>query len=62
MVTVGQVAGLNVTLEPGQITEIVTIPMPLEIVETSKTAVATTIDQRISTNLPISERNYQSSL
>ena len=58
-VTIGQVAELNPTLEPGQITEIVTISdATSEIVETSKTAVATTIDQQRINNLPINERNY----
>src|SRR5215213_5784476 len=59
-VTIGQAAELNViTLEPGQITESVTISdATSEIVETSKTAVATTIDQQRINNLPINERNY----
>ena len=58
-VTIGQAAELNVTLEPGQITETVTISdATSEIVETSKTAVATTIDQQRINNLPINERNY----
>ena len=61
VVTVGQAAELNVTLEPGQITESVTISdATSEIVETSKTAVATTIDQQRINNLPINERNYLS--
>ena len=59
--TVGQTADLDVTLEPGQITESVTISdATAEIVETSKTAVATTIDQQRINNLPINERNYLS--
>ncbi|HSE32617.1 MAG TPA: carboxypeptidase regulatory-like domain-containing protein, partial [Pyrinomonadaceae bacterium] len=59
--TVGQTADLDVTLEPGQITESVTISdATSEIVETSKTAVATTIDQQRINNLPINERNYLS--
>lgn len=58
-VTIGQAAEVNVTLEPGQITETVTISdATSEIVETSKTAVATTIDQQRINNLPINERNY----
>jgi hypothetical protein len=58
-VTVGQAAGVDVTLEAGQITESVTISdATTEIVETSKTAVATTIDQQRINNLPINERNY----
>ena len=59
--TVGQTADLDVTLEAGQITESVTISdATSEIVETSKTAVATTIDQQRINNLPINERNYLS--
>jgi hypothetical protein len=48
-------------LEPGQISESVTISdATSEIVETSKTAVSTTIDQQRINNLPINERNYLS--
>src|SRR6185369_276943 len=55
-VTVGQRAELNVALEPGQISESVTISdATSEVVETSKTAVATTIDQQRINNLPINE-------
>src|SRR6476661_3005644 len=57
--TVGQTANVDVTLEPGQLTESVTISEATsDIVETSKTAVATTIDQQRINNLPINERNY----
>ena len=59
--TVGQTAQLDVSLEPGAISESVTISdATSEIVETSKTAVATTIDQQRINNLPINERNYLS--
>src|SRR5690349_7807090 len=59
--TVGQTAKVDVTLEPGQLSESVTISdATSEIVETSKTAVATTIDQQRINNLPINERNYLS--
>src|SRR5436189_3185084 len=59
--TVGQTATVDVALEPGQITESVTISdATSEIVETSKTAIATTIDQQRINNLPINERNYLS--
>jgi hypothetical protein len=59
--TVGQTAQLDVALEPGQITESVTISdATSDIVETTKTAVATTIDQQRINNLPINERNYLS--
>src|ERR1043166_9075590 len=58
-VTVGQAAVVDATLQPGDITESVTISdATTEIVETSKTAVATTIDQQRINNLPINERNY----
>ena len=60
-VTVGQAANIDVVLEPGQITESVTISETTsDIVETSKTAVSTTIDQQRINNLPINERNYLS--
>src|SRR5215216_4894104 len=61
-VTIGQAANLDdITLEPGAISESVTISdATSEIVETSKTAVATTIDQQRINNLPINERNYLS--
>jgi Carboxypeptidase regulatory-like domain/TonB dependent receptor len=59
--TVGQTADVDVSLEPGQITESVTISdATAEIVETSKTAVSTTVDQQRINNLPINERNYLS--
>ncbi len=57
--TVGQRADLDVALEVGQVSEIVTISgSTTELVETSKTAVATTVDQQRIDNLPINERNY----
>jgi Carboxypeptidase regulatory-like domain/TonB dependent receptor len=60
-VTIGQAAVVDITLEPGQITESVTISdATSEIVETSKTSVSTTIDQQRINNLPINERNYLS--
>jgi hypothetical protein len=59
--TVGQAAQLDVALEPGQISESVTISdATSDIVETTKTAVSTTIDQQRINNLPINERNYLS--
>src|SRR4029079_12581921 len=59
--TVGQAATVDIALEPGQITESVTISdATADIVETSKTAIATTIDQQRINNLPINERNYLS--
>jgi hypothetical protein len=59
--TVGQSADLDVALEVGQVSEIVTITGgSAEVVETSKTAVSTTVDQQRIENLPINERNYLS--
>ena len=59
--TIGQRADLDISLEPGEITEIVTITgATTELVETSKTAIATTVDQQRIDNLPINERNYLS--
>ena len=59
-VTIGQAAKIDdITLEPGPVSETVTVSdATAEIVETSKTAVATTIDQQRINNLPINERNY----
>src|SRR5215472_12084909 len=60
-ITIGQRADLNVTLEPGAIDAVVTVnDATPELVETSRTAVATTIDQERISNLPINERNYLS--
>ena len=59
--TVGQRADLDVNLEAGQISEVVTISGATpELVETSRTAIATTVDQQRIDNLPINERNYLS--
>lgn len=57
--TVGQRGDLDVALEVGQVSEVVTISgATAELVETSKTAVATTVDLQRIENLPINERNY----
>ncbi|HUE80890.1 MAG TPA: TonB-dependent receptor [Pyrinomonadaceae bacterium] len=59
--TVGQVADLDISLEAGEISEVVTITgATAEVVETSRTAIATTIDQQRIDHLPINERNYLS--
>ncbi|HEX8888053.1 MAG TPA: TonB-dependent receptor [Pyrinomonadaceae bacterium] len=59
--TVGQRADLDIPLELGQISDTVTVTSAnTEVVETSRTAVATTIDQQRIDNLPINERNYLS--
>jgi len=57
--TVGQTADLDVALEVGVVTEVVTVTgASAELVETAKTAIATTVDQQRIDNLPINERNY----
>src|SRR6476659_2634188 len=57
--TVGQRADLDIALEVGQVSEVVTISgASAELVETSKTAIATTVDLQRIENLPINERNY----
>lgn len=59
--TVGQRANVDVKLEPGQINETVTISdATVQIIETSKTAITTTVNQQRIDNLPINERNYLS--
>jgi hypothetical protein len=59
--TLGQRADLDVTLEPGSIDAVVTVSgATTELVETSKTAISTTVDQQRIDNLPINERNYLS--
>ncbi|MCA1818386.1 MAG: carboxypeptidase regulatory-like domain-containing protein, partial [Acidobacteria bacterium] len=58
-ITVGQRADLDVPLQAGQLSESVTVTgASTQIVETSRTAVANTIDQQRIENLPINERNY----
>src|SRR3989440_10667326 len=58
-VTVGQRADLDVALEVGQITDVVTVTgAQTELVETSKTNVSNTIDQTRINNLPINQRDY----
>ncbi|PYS81156.1 MAG: hypothetical protein DMF67_17860 [Acidobacteria bacterium] len=58
-VTVGQRADLDVALEVGQITDVVTVTgAQTELVETSKTNVSNTIDQQRINNLPINQRDY----
>lgn len=56
--TIGQRAELPVKLELGEQTTTVTIDgSQIELVETTRTAVATTIDQKRIENLPINERS-----
>src|SRR5919199_1910305 len=57
--TVGQRADLDIPLEIGEVGASVTVTSAnTEVVETSRTAVATTVDQQRIDNLPINERNY----
>lgn len=58
-ITVGQAAEVDVALELGELRDVVTVSnATTEMIETSKTAVASTIDQQRINNLPINERNY----
>jgi hypothetical protein len=58
-VTVGQRADLDLALEVGQITDVVTVTgAQTEVVETSRTNVSNTIDQMRINNLPINQRDY----
>ncbi len=55
--TVGQSADLDVALEVGQVSEVVTITgATADLVETSRTAVAGTVDELRIDNLPINQR------
>ncbi len=57
--TVGQRADLDIALEVGGVGEVVTVSgATTELVETSRTAVANTIEEIRIDNLPINERNY----
>jgi hypothetical protein len=59
--TVGQRADVDVPLELGELGATVTVSgATTDVVETSRTAVATTVDQQRIDNLPINERNYLS--
>jgi outer membrane receptor protein involved in Fe transport len=58
-VTVGSRVPLDVTLPVGGATATVTISAPVPLVETTQTAVSTTINQTSIDNLPINGRNFQ---
>jgi outer membrane receptor protein involved in Fe transport len=58
-VTVGSRTPLDVKLTVGGTSESVTVSGEAPVVETSRTSVSTTIDQRSIENLPINGRNYQ---
>lgn len=56
--TVGQAAVLNISMEIGAADAVVNVsPDSLELIETSKTSVASTIDEQRIDNLPINERS-----
>src|SRR5688572_27832940 len=58
-VTVGQRADLDISLEIGQISDVVTITeASTALVETSRTNVSNTIDESRIDNLPINQRDY----
>ncbi|MGH9906947.1 MAG: TonB-dependent receptor domain-containing protein, partial [Pyrinomonadaceae bacterium] len=58
-VNVGQRADLDIALEIGQISDVVTITDAMtELVEVSKTNVSNTIDESRIDNLPINQRDY----
>lgn len=57
--TVGQQADLDIPLQIGAIGETITVTgVATELVETSRTAIANTIDQQRIENLPINQRDY----
>lgn len=56
--TIGQKAEFNVTLAIRAATETITVTEAAELIETRRTAVSETVDQRLITNLPINGRNY----
>jgi uncharacterized membrane protein len=58
-VTVGSKTPLDIKLSVSGTSESVTVWGDTPIVETSRTSVSTTIDQRSIENLPINGRNYQ---
>lgn len=60
-VTVGQTANQDIPLEVGEVSATVTVTTAApNMVETTGTAVASTVDQQRIQNLPINERNYLS--
>ncbi len=58
-VTVGSHTPVDVALTVGGATATVTISEPVPLVETTRTSVATTINQQSIDNLPINGRNFQ---
>ncbi len=59
VLTVGQRADLDIPLQAGGVSESVTVTeASTQIIETSRTAVANTIEQQRIENLPINQRDY----
>jgi hypothetical protein len=59
-VTVGQRAELPVTMQVAAVESVVNVTAEAELIETQRTAVASTVDQVRIESLPINERNYLS--
>ncbi|MGA2631035.1 MAG: TonB-dependent receptor [Terriglobia bacterium] len=58
ILTIGRAAEFNINLEIKAATAVVTVTEAAELIETRRTAVSETVDQRLITNLPINGRNY----
>jgi len=58
VLTIGQAAEFNARMKIKSGSEVVTVTEATELIETRRTAVTTTIDQRRIANLPINGRNY----
>ena len=58
ILTVGQVANLPITLQVAGATAEISVTIDAGLVETERTSVATTVDQKRIENLPINGRNY----
>ncbi|MDW8216042.1 MAG: carboxypeptidase-like regulatory domain-containing protein, partial [Acidobacteriota bacterium] len=56
--TIGAAAQLDFTLRVGETTEEVVVTAETQVIESSRTSVAETINQRAINNLPTSSRNY----
>jgi len=58
ILTIGAAAQLDFTLRVGETTEEVVVTADTQVIESSRTSVAETINQRAINNLPTSSRNY----
>jgi hypothetical protein len=58
VLTIGAAAQLDFTLRVGETTEEVVVTADTQVIESSRTSVAETINQRAINNLPTSSRNY----